>query len=253
MIVQVSFSKKKYNVDLSTGMDISLPIQEGANNPSCYWADPVTFETISSGDFIGSVAAGGNVNYQKLTMTPHGNGTHTECYGHISADKKATIQQCLRNFHFMAEVISVTPEKKNNGDQVIRLESVKNSIKFENTEALILRTLPNTDLKKHQHYSGTNPPYIDSAVAAYLADRGVQHLLLDLPSVDRESDEGKLLAHRAFWRFPEATRKDCTITELIFVDNTIADGLYFLNLPIISLDMDASPSKPMLYKLTEVS
>ncbi|MCB0558058.1 MAG: cyclase family protein, partial [Phaeodactylibacter sp.] len=71
----------------------------------------------------------------------------------------------------------------------------------------------------------------------------------DLPSVDREEDGGKLLAHRAFWSYPETPRTDCTITELIFVNNSIQDGLYLLNIMIASFEIDASPGKPVLYKL----
>ena len=80
----------------------------------------------------------------------------------------------------------------------------------------------------------------------------MKHLLIDLPSVDREQDEGKVLAHHAFWQYPDTIKKerlDCTITELIFVDNTIKDGFYLLNLSIASFELDASPSKPILYSL----
>ncbi len=252
MIVQLSFNGKKYNTNLSNPLDISLPIREGNNNPNCYWADPVKFETISSGNFIGSVKAGGNVNYQKLTITPHGNGTHTECYGHISADEKATINQTLISFHFVAEVISVMPEKLSSGNVLITLNQLKEKLKYPHAEAIILRTLPNIDSKKNQQYSGNNPPYLEASVTEYLAANNINHLLIDLPSVDREVDEGKLLAHKAFWKFSADIRKQCTITELIFVDNSIADGLYLLNLQITSLEMDASPSKPVLYKLEEV-
>jgi arylformamidase len=252
MIVQLLINHKTYRANLSSPIDISLPLREGNANPSCYWAEPVKFETISSGDFVGSVKAGGNVNYQKLTVTPHGNGTHTECYGHLSADPLATINQSLSAFHFVAEVISVTPEKLENGDAVINLNQLKGKIKLPATEAVVLRTLPNVDSKKTHQYSGTNPPYLDPAVTAYLEANNIAHLLIDLPSVDREVDGGKLLAHRAFWKEGKETRKHSTITELIFVDNSVADGLYLLNLQITSLEMDASPSKPVLYKLEEV-
>ena len=252
MIIQLDFNKKKYSANLSAPLDISLPLREGSNNPNCYWADPVKFETISSGNFIGSVKAGGNVNYQKLMFTPHGNGTHTECFGHLSADDNATINKSLTHFHFIAEVISVFPEKVSNGDSVITLIQVKEKLKHPQTEAIILRTLPNTDSKKAQQYSGTNPPYLEAAVTEYLAKNGINHILVDLPSVDREIDDGKLLAHKAFWSFNQNTRKNCTITELIFIDNSIRDDLYLLNLQIASLEMDASPSKPILYKLEEV-
>lgn len=253
MIIQLSFNRKNYSADLSVPLDISIPIQEGDQNPNCYWADPVKFETITSGNFIGSVKAGGSVNYQKLTITPHGNGTHTECFGHISSDVEATINKNLTQFHFIAEVISIVPEKLSNGDSVITLRSVKEKINHLGSEALIIRTLPNPESKKIERYSGTNPPYIKPDVTAFLASRGVSHLLIDLPSIDREVDDGKLSAHKAFWNFPDSIRKECTITELIFVDDAIKDGLFLINLQIASLEMDASPSKPVLYKLEEVS
>jgi hypothetical protein len=53
--------------------------------------------------------------------------------------------------------------------------------------------------KKHTNYSNTNPPYLSESAAHLIKNSGVQHLLIDLPSVDREEDEGKLLAHKAFW------------------------------------------------------
>ncbi|HEU5292071.1 MAG TPA: cyclase family protein [Cyclobacteriaceae bacterium] len=252
MIIHLTYNNKKYNANLSAPLDISLPLNEGNNNPNCYWAEPVKFETISAGNFIGSVKAGGNVNYQKLTFAPHGNGTHTECFGHLSADEAATINKSLTNFHFIAEVISVTPEKSSNGDLVITLDQVKGKIKHPQAQALVIRTLPNTDSKKTQQYSGTNPPYLEAAVNEYLAKNGVLHLLVDLPSLDREVDGGKLLAHKSFWNFDQNVRKGATITELIFVENSIPDDLFLLNLQITSLEMDASPSKPVLYKLAEV-
>jgi len=71
-----------------------------------------------------------------------------------------------------------------------------------------------------------------------------------LPSVDREVDEGKLLAHKAFWEYPDAPRTDCTITEMVYVPDNAMDGLYLLNLQIASFELDVSPSKPVLYKIT---
>ena len=74
-------------------------------------------------------------------------------------------------------------------------------------------------------------------------------MLCDIPSVDREDDGGKLLAHKAFFGVPESPRWDATITELIYVDNSIEDGLYMLDIQIASFQSDASPSRPLLYRL----
>lgn len=250
MIIQLAFNKKNYSANLHEPLDISIPLREGNNNPSCYWAEAVKFETIESGDFIGSVAKGGSVNYQKLTITPHGNGTHTECYGHITADR-AVVNETLKHHHFFTELITVEPVKLNDGDLVIARETLQQKIKHK-TAGLIVRTLPNTSEKKLRQYSGTNPPYLQADAVSFLVDRGIEHLVLDLPSVDKEVDGGKLAGHRAFWKFPEQVRTGCSITELAFIENTIPDGLYLMNLQVINLEMDASPSRPMLFKLTEV-
>jgi hypothetical protein len=83
-----------------------------------------------------------------------------------------------------------------------------------------------------------------------LAENGVQHLLTDLPSVDREEDAGAMAAHKAFWQYPHSPRLQATISEMVFVPNEAKDGLYFLNLQIASFESDASPSKPILYPLS---
>jgi arylformamidase len=249
MNVTFNFNNKFYKADLDNGLDISLQLPKGEKNANCYYADPVAFQTIEMGNFIGSVARGGPVNYQKLIITPHGNGTHTECYGHIVATP-ATINQCLKKFHFIALLVTLAPEKLNNGDDVITLQSFKAKTETDNLpEAIILRTLPNDKTKTTRQYSGTNPPYLEPALTKWLADNQIKQLLIDLPSIDKEVDGGLLAAHKAFWNLPEKPRADACITELVYVPDSVADGLYLLNLQIISLEMDASPSKPILYKL----
>ena len=44
-------------------------------------------------------------------------------------------------------------------------------------------------------------------------------------------------------------RMDATITEFIYVPNTVEDGEYLLNLMIAPFENDATPSKPILYKI----
>ena len=245
---------RTYAYDPAAPVDISLPLAPGAEQVSCFWAEPVQFDTIRVGRFVGSVALGGSTNYQRVHLTPHGNGTHTECYGHISPDPAATLNQCLRRFLFVARLVSVAPRAQPHGDRVVMLADVQAALAQQPdraiAEALVLRTLPNDAAKRRRQYSGTNPPYIEPALAEFLVEHNVQHLLLDLPSVDREEDAGQLLAHHAFWRYPAQPRCGATITELIFVPDDVPDGLYLLNLQITSLELDASPSKPVLYALS---
>jgi arylformamidase len=245
---------RAYSFNPAAPLDISLPLAPGDNQVNCFWAEPVQVDVIRVGDFVGSVALGGSTNYQRVHLTPHGNGTHTECYGHISPDPQATLNRCLRRFLFVARLVSVQPRPQANGNEVVLLEDVRRELEggpdaAVPLEALVLRTLPNHRAKRTRHYSGTNPTYLEPALAHYLAERHIEHLLLDLPSVDREEDGGQLLAHHAFWQYPHATRTHATITELIFVPDEVEDGLFLLSLQPTSLELDASPSKPVLYAL----
>lgn len=250
MIISFSHQEKKFTADLSAPIDISIPLKSGVDNPSCYYADTPSFDTIKMGSFVGNVREGGAVNHRKLSITPHGNGTHTECYSHI-ADDALTINKALKSFHCIALLISVTPEQIGNGDSLISQQSVKEKLSKHQFNAIVIRTLPNPISKQSKKYSGSNPPYLDPTLVKDLVALGVEHLLIDLPSIDREEDGGKLAAHKAFWREGAPDRKHCTITELVFVPDAAADGLYLLNLQIAPLENDASPSKPVLYKLTE--
>ena len=199
------------------------------------------------GNWTGRVKKGASVNFNRIRFNPHAHGTHTECVGHITK-KVHSINQNLKRFFFMAELITVVPEKRDK-DMIISRKQLQYALGNKKRDAVIIRTLPNTKEKLTRHYSHTNWPYLLEEAAAYLRDRGIEHLLIDLPSVDREKDEGKLLAHHAFWNTAEKTRFQATITELIFVPNNVADGPYLLNLQIAPFENDASPSKPVLYQI----
>ncbi len=243
-------------IDLSKPIDISIPLSNTDENPIAWYIEKPEIEPVVFGDWIGKVSEGSSTNFNNIFFNPHGHGTHTECLGHITREFYS-INQCLKQFFFTAELISITPEKIND-DLVITLESISTALdvtKCGNTKALIIRTLPNLESKKHKNYSKTNPPYLSEEAAIYIREIGIQHLLIDLPSVDREEDEGKLLAHKAFWNVKDVNnlnddaRLNCTITEMIFVENEIQDGSYILNLQIASFENDASPSKPIMYSL----
>lgn len=248
MKITFQHKEKTYQTDLAKPLDISIPLKEGDDTVNCFYAPLMETAPVIAGDFIGSTRRGGLVNFLNVRLNPHGNGTHTECVGHI-AKEVYTINQSLQNFHFVAKLVSIYPTRLDNGDRVILKSQLEEVLKVEETEALIIRTLPNDEAKLSRHYSGNNPPYVDHEAIIYLVNCGVNHLLLDLPSVDREDDEGKLLAHRAFWQYPDRIREKCTITELIYVKNLIKDGFYLLNIQIASFEIDASPSKPVVYEL----
>lgn len=247
MKIQLTYNGLSYTADLGDPLDISIPLIPGSDAPNCFWAPHFDAQPVVAGDWIGDTQKGGDVNFKTVTLNPHGNGTHTECVGHI-AKEVVTINETLQNFHHIAQVMTIYPTLMDNGDRVILKAQIEGDI-MENVKALVIRTMPNADDKLRRIYSGTNPPYLDHEAIRHIVEQGIEHLLLDLPSVDREQDEGKLAGHKAFWGYPATIDKTKTITEMIFVRNSINDGLYLLNIQIASFELDASPSKPVLYKL----
>jgi kynurenine formamidase len=248
MIATVLHRGKEFRVDFFKPIDISMPLYAGKDCASAWYVKPMTIEPVRMGEWVGDVNQGGSVNFRDIKFNPHGNGTHTECVGHISKEY-ITINKCLTRFLFIAEVITVLPEELPNGDRVISKKGIETCLNGAKPEAVIIRTLGNSPAKLKMQYTGTNPVYMTEESILFLNDIGVEHLLLDAPSVDKEVDEGKLAAHHAFWQYPNNTQFQKTITELIYVPNEIDDGMYLLNLQIASFENDASPSKPVLYKV----
>ncbi|MEJ1223160.1 cyclase family protein [Sediminicola sp. 1XM1-17] len=249
MIAKITYNTKNYHIDLSRPLDISMTLRSGVSNVNAWYVGPPKIEPHTEGDFVGKVTEGASTNFNDISFNPHAHGTHTECVGHIT-EAFHSVNKCLDQFFFMAEVITIAPEKQK-GDFVISKKQLKYALGNKRRQAVIIRTLPNLSDKLSKQYSNTNPPYLQVEAAEFLVESGVEHLLIDLPSVDKEKDNGELLAHKAFWNFGGNVRNKATITEFIFVANTISDGKYFLNLQIAPMENDASPSRPVLYKIMD--
>lgn len=252
MTYSFTFNNIQYSGFLNQGIDLSIPLVDGPGRLAAWYVDPITIEPVKGDGFIGEVKQGGSVNFRNVSFNPHGHGTHTECLGHITPNIHS-VNQVLKAFHCPALLVTLTPSLRTTADAysdindlVFGFEAVQ-SLPNQLPEALIVRTLPNQEDKKLFVYNNTNPPYFLVEFMLEIRRRGVKHLLIDLPSVDRESDGGKLLAHHAFWNVPENPDFDRTITELIYVPNQCPDGIYLLNLQMAPFENDASPSRPVIY------
>lgn len=241
---------------LGTQIDISIPLQFNGPQPNAYGVETATSKACEAGDIVGDTRCGGSVNFEQYTFIPHCNGTHTECVGHIT-DERISVLDCLTDVFLAGVLVSVDPENVDGGDLVITSSSLQAASvgkAADTPTALIVRTLPNDNSKLTGQYGeGNIPPYFTAEAMEYIVECGFKHLLVDMPSIDRIFDEGKLVNHRIFWNVDPGSRKinattrmESTITELIYVPNEIADGEYLLNLQIAPFVSDCSPSRPML-------
>ncbi|WP_372944717.1 cyclase family protein [Muriicola sp.] len=247
MIISFQIAGRKVEADLDKPLDISIPLRNGPENVNAWYVGPPRIEPHREGDFTGSIREGASTNFNDIAFNPHAHGTHTECLGHITPEGQS-VNQTLKRFFFHALLITLAPEKEGK-DHIISRKQLQRTLAEGRFEALVVRTLPNTREKLSRQYSHTNPPYFTEEAMDFLVERGVEHLLVDLPSVDREKDDGQLLAHKAFWGIKGNRRSGATITEFIYVPHGIEDGEYLLELQFAPIENDASPSRPVLYKI----
>ncbi len=246
MIIEFKKQNTTYLADLNKPIEIGIPVQR-AKGVSSFGIANADYKVYQDGSFIGNKNQGAGCNLETITFTPHGNSTHTECYGHISLSQHF-VNDCIKDSFYLA-MLHTFKLKKEGEDNVLDLSDL-NFIELNRYDALIIRVLPNTKEKVHTDYSGVNAPYILSSDMQKIVDCGIEHIVLDLPSVDKEWDNGVLASHHIFWQYPANPRTSASITEFAYVANEIADGKYLLKLNIANFVSDAAPSRPILYPIS---
>ena len=271
MQARVTIDDREIGVDLSHPADLALELDFSGPQPRHFGAPRASarpYETPGFG-FRGSVERGGSCNCELITLIPHCNGTHTECAGHLTRERLdawrvvplGLVPAVLLSVSAAAPGDEGSDPAPQPGDLLITRRALERawpaSVPFV-PRAVVIRTLPNSVEKRARDYTAQTPPYLSQEAAALLVSRGVLHLVVDVPSIDRAHDEGRLTAHRLFFGLPRAsvqlaavTRPAATITELAFVPDRIADGAYLLELQVPALTGDAVPSRPLLYAVTE--
>jgi len=265
---------KRYQMDIEHPHSIAIALNFDGEQPNHFGADTAKRQPLQAGSFIGDTTKGGSCNVDSIQLVPHCNGTHTESIHHIS-NQKVSVGAIFNQSLSIACVISIEPklaEATNDSyfptlqdaDRVIdkaQLQAALNNETLQHIESLVVRCVPNHDVKKSYRYDDTNqPPFFTQEAMMWLADSPIKHLLVDFPSVDKMYDGGHLTNHHIYWnleadshQLTDTARCDRTITEMIFVPDDIADGIYCLNLQIPAFELDAAPSRPILYPLIECS
>lgn len=269
MIFSVEINNRAYKIDLENPLDVSIPLNFNGAQPNAFDAKIATSTPCETENLIGDTRRGGSCNFEQIKFIPHCNGTHTECVGHITHER-ISVHDSLKDSLVSATLRSVEPVIASESqdtysveltekDKLITKDSLEKALEKVDAhwlEGLIIRTLPNDESKNTRRYMDNLPPFFSTEAMNFIRAKNVKHLLVDVPSIDRTFDAGKLSNHRIFWNIgagefesSEATLIYNTITEMIFVPNSVEDGAYLLNLQIAAFVADASPSRPRLFKI----
>jgi len=268
MDLEIRLKSNSYKINLKHPIDISIPLQFKGNQPNFFGVPPAASQAYQGTGFIGDTQKGGSCNVKRYSLIPHCNGTHTECVGHI-VNQRISIQNILQDVVFPATLVNISPEKainspesyvpkKQDEDFMITQKEIQNAVADSSKDflnGLIIRTLPNDISKMSRNYNQHPAPFFSIEAMDYISELGIEHLLVDIPSVDRANDEGKMTCHHLFWEV-EAGGRDIdenkaslkTITEMVYVPDSIKDRYYFVNIQIPPFVSDAAPSRPVLFK-----
>jgi kynurenine formamidase len=256
--------------DLAAGSSLARLLDFAGPQLRCFGAPAARSKPLAVGEFNGRVDQGASCNCSIVTLVPHANGTHTEGVGHLTAER-VDVQAVLPRRLLIAALLTLDPEiagDSNEGsapaprpdDLLITRGAIERAWPSPpapqlKSSAAIIRTLPN----QHDKFTGERAaaaPFLSLEAANWLVGRGIDHLVLDVPSADRSSDGGALTAHRIFFGLPpgshaqrESRRPESTITELAYVPDAVVDGWYFLSLQSPAISGDAVPSRPVVYPL----
>ena len=268
MIVKVYYNNKDYKIETKNSIDISIPYNFNGAQPNFYNVNPGKLTPLKFGETLYSVADGAGCNVSEISMNIHCTGTHTEYVGHLLEDP-GDIGMVLKDILIPAVLITVHPKlfndlkesyhcSINDNELVISAEAI--STKFgdwqdDKPQALIIRTTPNTEDKKYHQFIKTPPPFFTNDALGLISKLDIKHLVVDVPSIDRKSDNGILGNHRIFWGDGSNPKGEInsnsinTITELAYIQDEVIDGFYFLNIQLPHFQCDAAPSRPFLMKI----
>lgn len=270
MKARISVGDGDIGVDLARPVSLAIDLDFSQRQPRHFGAPAASSRPFAVPGFSGRVEHGASCNCHSVTLIPHCNGTHTECVGHLTCDPVDAHRIAPLGL-LPAVLVTVEPVDAGDsgestdpapkaGDLLVTRHAIEKSWPRATPfapRALVIRTLPNPPTKRHRDYSDPAPPYLTREAADLLVERGIEHLVVDLPSIDRSHDEGRLTAHRIFFALPrgsvtlaQATRANATVTELAYIPDEVVDGPYLLELQVPALGGDAVPSRPLLYALT---
>ncbi len=213
MRISLQLDLRQYDVDLDLGRSIAIPLRFDDDQPNLFDVPLASAQEVAIGEFVGSTKRGGDCNVMKWSIIPHCHGTHTESVSHIINDE-VPVSDCAGGGLGVAILVTVKPIALGNAvgeayacgkpeDLVISVDHVRAAmaaIASSGAVAIVIRTEPNNLEKQTAKYAREPiPPYFTSEAMGMIADSGIRHLLVDVPSIDRIFDGGVLANHHRFW------------------------------------------------------
>ncbi|MBW3494254.1 arylformamidase [Bacillus mycoides] len=203
----------------SQWIDISQPL----NNDIATWPGDTPF----SYEVSWSKEDSGSVNVGKLTMSIH-TGTHIDAPFHFDNDGKKVLDLDIQVYVGPARIIDVS-----------NLESIGKkeleNFHLEGVERLLLRTSSHGKVNEFPDVI----PHLRADIAAFLSEKGIRLIGVDVPSVD-PLDDKELAAHHQLFKH------GIHILENVVLDHVVDGDYELIALPLALTDADGSPVRAVI-------
>lgn len=210
--------------------------------------------------FTGDVQKGGSCNVDILGCVPHGL-THIETSAHILVQDEhaVTIKDIpVQNLSGPVYVIDVSSLDAGAGT-ALQWQHIEKKLKNISLPVSMLAIKTKASLlPQDTDFSGKDFLYLGPDTARQLHDfkPQIKCLLLDLPSIDREHDGGKLSAHRNFFGLPEKghrheDKEKRTLVELAWFSG-LEEGYYYAFITPQRFQTNAVSTGIVFYSLQEI-
>ncbi|EEK73070.1 MULTISPECIES: arylformamidase [Bacillus] len=203
----------------SQWIDISQPL----NNDIATWPGDTPF----SYEVSWSKENSGSVNVGKLTMSIH-TGTHIDAPFHFDNDGKKVLDLDIQVYVGPARIIDVS-----------NLESIGKkeleNFHLEGVERLLLRTSSHGKVNEFPDVI----PHLRADIAAFLSEKGIRLIGVDVPSVD-PLDDKELAAHHQLFKH------GIHILENVVLDHVVDGDYELIALPLALTDADGSPVRAVI-------
>lgn len=242
-----------HQVAWQRGIDISIPIRLSRTSGritsfSVPFADSQTLFSPDASEQRGCICC-------NMTICPHVHGTHIESFEHIDPASSSSLGLLSTLKPLMIALL--IPVQLDQSKAVLP-KHLSNDfvVPHAGIEAVVIKTgwaLGNACTREDVDYTHMDPPFLAPQTIEFLIEHfpQIRVLLVDLPSVDPQSDDGLLLAHRAFFKtdLPAYCGSMNLIVELCRIPGELPLGVYALNLNVCAIDSDAIPCRPILYPI----
>ncbi|WP_156321262.1 arylformamidase [Bacillus sp. JCM 19041] len=205
-------------------IDITMPL----NNKVAHWPGDTPF----SYSLSATKEQTGSVNVGSITMSTH-TGTHADAPYHYKNNGTKINELPLDLYIGKAMVINAVGAYSLD-------RSLFEQFPIENMTRLLVKT---TEMSDHEQFPSSFPT-ITSDAAAYLADKGIRLIGVDVPSVDSITSK-ELPGHHSL------DQAGIAILENLVLDK-VTEGLYeLIALPLLLQGADGSPVRAVIKPIRE--